>query len=99
MTLELFVRPDAEQDLEHAAAWYEQQRPGLGDEFLDEVLRTFQSIAEFPALYPVVHRSTRRALTRRFPFGVYYRVDSERAVVVAVMHGSRSPSRWQRRAL
>jgi|AntDeeMinimDraft_5_1070356.scaffolds.fasta_scaffold41605_1 plasmid stabilization system protein ParE len=97
MTLELRVRPDAEDDLEEAAAWYEQQRSGLGDEFLDEVRSTFRQISERPSMFPVLHRNTRRALTHRFPFGVFYRVQPEHVVVVAVMHGSRDPHRWKQR--
>lgn len=42
----------------------------------------------------MVHRKTRRALTHRFPFGVYYLVEDGMLVVVAVMHGSRSPRQW-----
>jgi len=34
----VYLRPDAETDIEEAAKWYEKQREGLGDEFLDEVL-------------------------------------------------------------
>jgi plasmid stabilization system protein ParE len=97
MTLLLRVRPEAEQDIEEAAAWYEQQRLGLGHEFLDEVLRVFEKLSGQPALYPEVHRETRRALTRRFPFGVYYRLQGQCIVVVAVMHGSRNPRRWKQR--
>lgn len=97
MTLQLRVRPEAEQDIEGAATWYEQQRAGLGNEFLDEVLRTLRKISEQPAIFPQLHRDTRRALTLRFPFGVYYRVHEETIVVVAVMHGSRSPRRWKQR--
>jgi plasmid stabilization system protein ParE len=65
MTLLLRVRPEAEQDIEEAATWYEQQRLGLGHEFLDEVLRVFEKLSEQPALYPEVHRKICRALTRR----------------------------------
>jgi plasmid stabilization system protein ParE len=74
MTLLLRARPEAEQDIEEAATWYEQQRLGLGREFLDEVLRVFERLSGQPALYPEVHRKTRRALTQRFPFCVYYRL-------------------------
>lgn len=75
MSLTIYVRPEAETDIEEAAIWYEKQRPGLGDEFLDELRSVFKSISENPAIYPVVHRSTRRALIRRFPFGVYFRIE------------------------
>lgn len=97
MTLEVRLRPEAEQDLTDAAAWYERQLPGLGHRFLDEVLVALSSIAEAPLIYPIVHRNTRRMLIHRFPFGVYYRVEDATIVVLAVMHGSRDPRRWQSR--
>ncbi len=97
MTLTIYIRPDAEQDLEDAAGWYEKQLVGLGNEFLNEILITLERVAELPSLYPTIHRNTHRALTRRFPFGIYYRVEGERVVVVAVMHGSQSAARWKKR--
>jgi plasmid stabilization system protein ParE len=97
MTVAVRLRPEAEQDLADAAAWYEEQLPGLGNRFLDEVLSTFSAIAEAPHRYPMLHRDTRRALIHRFPFGVYFRVESTAIVVLAVMHGSRNPRRWKTR--
>jgi plasmid stabilization system protein ParE len=97
MNLNVRLREEADQDLAAAASWYEQQRAGLGHEFLDEALSVFQLIAEQPLKYPVVHRDTRRALMTRFPFGVYFRVEQSQIVVVAVIHGSRHPRRWQNR--
>jgi len=95
VTVEIHLRPEAEQDLMEAASWYEEQRHGLGYEFIDETLAMFSTLSESPLLYPDVHRGTRRAIMHRFPFGVYYRVEKTRLVVVAVMHGSRNPKRWK----
>ena len=97
MTQTIRLRDEADRELAAAANWYEQQRAGLGHEFLDQVLATFRSIAEQPLRYPVIRRNTRRALMGRFPFGVYFRVEEAHIVVLAVMHGSRHPGRWQRR--
>ena len=97
MSLGVYIRPEAETDIEEAAVWYEKQRPGLGDEFLDELRSICKTISETPAIYPVVHRSTRRALIRRFPFGVYFRIEDEQIIVFAVIHGSRHPRRWRQR--
>jgi plasmid stabilization system protein ParE len=91
------IRPDAETDIERAAAYYEMQRKGLGDEFLDEVLRAFKRISDNPYMYAAVHRQTRRALIRRFPFAAYYRIEEDSLAVIAVMHGSRHPKEWQKR--
>lgn len=86
------LRREAERDLEGAAKWYEDQSRGLGHRFLDEVLRTLDAIQGHPRLYPQVHEMVHRAVTHRFPFGVFYLVDGEDIVVVAVMHASRDPA-------
>lgn len=97
MTLELRLRAEAELDLADAALWYEAQCPGLGHQLLDEVLTIFSSISEMPLSCQIVHRNTRRALVHRFPFCIYYRVEGNTIVVVAIMHGSRNPRRWKSR--
>lgn len=97
MTKEIRLRDEAETDLEEAAIWYQRQRRGLGYEFLDEVVTLLQTVQQHPLVYPVIHRETHRALMRRFPFGVFYLVEPEYIVVVAVMHASRHPGRWQGR--
>jgi len=95
MTLEVRLRPEAEEDLSDAAVWYEEQLPGLGHRFLNEVLVALSSIAAAPVMHPIIHRNTRRALIQRFPFGIYYQADSTTIVVLAIMHGSRDPRRWK----
>lgn len=97
MTAEIRLRPEAERDLADAAAWYEEQRPGLGRQFLDETQVVLSSIAESPLAYGVVHRTVRRALLRRFPFGVFYCAELSRIVVIGILHGSRDPKVWQGR--
>ncbi|MDH3514348.1 MAG: type II toxin-antitoxin system RelE/ParE family toxin [Gammaproteobacteria bacterium] len=91
------IRPAAAADIEEAALWYDSQRPGLGSEFLEELDYARQSIVEAPQRFPVVKRDTRRALLRRFPYALYYRIYPDRILVVACMHGRRHPKRWQRR--
>jgi plasmid stabilization system protein ParE len=97
VTTGLTLRPEAEHDLKDAAHWYERQREGLGHRFLDEALDAFGRIAEQPKLFPVVHRSVRRALIRKFPFAIFYRVETDAIVVLAILHGSRDPVRWKER--
>jgi plasmid stabilization system protein ParE len=46
------LREEADRDLAAAASWYEQQRAGLGHEFLDEALAAFQLVSEQPLTYP-----------------------------------------------
>lgn len=66
MSRRLIIRPEAEADLREAYAWYEEQRPGLGDEFLRAVDDCLAAIRRYPMMHPLVHREARRALARRF---------------------------------
>jgi plasmid stabilization system protein ParE len=93
--MQVVVRPAAAADIDEAFLWYEDQRPGLGDEFLAAAHTLIDVVAQHPLRYPVVRRSTRRALLRRFPYAIYFRTYDEVVVVVACMHGRRNPRRWQ----
>jgi plasmid stabilization system protein ParE len=50
-----------------------------------------------PELFPVLSRDVRRVLVNRFPYGIYYRIESEEIIVFAVMHAARDPRVWQTR--
>ena len=97
MTASVVVRKGAAADLAEARLWYETQSAGLGTEFLDEFASTLARIAEAPLHYPAVHRDARRALFRRFPYSVYFRIRGEEVRIVAVVHQHRDPRVWQRR--
>ncbi|MCI0461367.1 MAG: type II toxin-antitoxin system RelE/ParE family toxin [Gemmataceae bacterium] len=89
MSLPVLLRPEAEQDVESARDWYEQQQAGLGQAFLDRLSE---------ALDGIVWQDVRACRLSRFPFVVYYRVLADRIEVLAVLHGSRDPAVWQGRA-
>lgn len=91
------VRPAAAADIDDAFLWYEGQRRGLGYEFLAAANTLMDAVAEHPLRYPIVRRGARRALLRRFPYAIYFRVYEDVIVVIACMHGRRSPRRWRAR--
>ena len=64
----LFLRPEAEQDLATARDWYDQQRAGLGDEFLDAMALALRVLARDPELPRLYYRNFRRVMLRRFPY-------------------------------
>jgi plasmid stabilization system protein ParE len=97
MTHFVRLRDEADRDLTDAASWYEQQRKGLGHEFLDDALSVFDRIGQEPLNFPVVHRNARRAVMHRFPFCIYFAVEQIDVVVLSVIHGTRHPRRWKTR--
>jgi plasmid stabilization system protein ParE len=39
----------------------------------------------------------RRALLRRFPYGIFFEIERAEIMIYAVFHGARDPKRWRRR--
>jgi plasmid stabilization system protein ParE len=81
-------------ELVDAYDWYEKQRPGLGEELLAEFETVQRHLEKHPLSYPVVDGQTRRALTRRFPYGVFYEILENQVVITAFFHSKRDPARW-----
>jgi toxin ParE1/3/4 len=98
MSMPLSFRSAARKEFTDAVAWYDAQRKGLGAAFVAAVNEMLGAVADQPYRYPAVYGDVREALVSRFPYCVYYRVKTNRIVIIAVFHGSRDPSIWQARA-
>jgi plasmid stabilization system protein ParE len=98
MNYTVSVRPEAEADLEDAIAWYESRSIGLGTDFVRCIDAAFASIARDPEIHAKQYREIRRALVRKFPFGVFYLVHEGTIQILAVVHVKRHPSRWKNRS-
>jgi hypothetical protein len=94
-------RPEVEQDMAEAAAWYDAQQPGLGGEFVEEVIRVWRSLGQNPLLNCRRHptKNIRWRYPDRFPYRSIYEVlEAEHRVVVAAdLHASRHDRHWQKR--
>jgi plasmid stabilization system protein ParE len=97
MSLPLEFHPAVRDEIDDAHDWYEQQRSGLGREFLDEVEQVLADIIANPARHGFAEKDIRAGLLNRFPYTVYYRVLADRIRALAVYHASRDPSGWQSR--
>lgn len=93
----VIISPESEADLTQAYQWYEEQVDGLGSEFLMCVDACIRSIARNPKSHREVHKNVRRALVRRFPYGIFFIEEVEYIRVVAVFHARRDPTIWQSR--
>jgi len=98
MAYSITIRREAEADLLEAFKYYESCRKNLGSDFLLCIEGSLSRIQKNPEQYQKVYRQVRRALTPRFPFGVYYTVVDRKVVIVAVLHARRSPEHWRKRS-
>lgn len=97
MSLQLVLRPEAQEEITEAAEWYERRAPGLAAEFLRALDVTIASVLRSPLQHPIVHGQKRRALLRRFPYVLIYVATDVEVVVLGCVHTRRNPRRWQRR--
>jgi hypothetical protein len=65
----------AQTDLLSGFAFYEKQRPHLGNYFLDSLFSDIDSLLLYAGVHPVYFDRYHRLLSKRFPFAIYYRRD------------------------
>ena len=80
---EVVLLPEAEEDLWQAVAFYARERPGLGTEFLREFEDLTELLSENPHLGSPTGDGPRKLIMRRFPYTVIYRLEEERALILA----------------
>lgn len=97
--MSLDIHPRAQAEIREAADWYDERRPGLGDEFLALVESTLELIERYPRRYGTVPdapptREVRRRILQRFPYSVVYEMRGEDVFVLAVAHARRQSGYW-----
>ncbi|MDD3802250.1 MAG: type II toxin-antitoxin system RelE/ParE family toxin [Desulfuromonas sp.] len=95
MTIQIL--DEALDDLAAGYRFYEQQTPGLGDDFLDSLWSDIQSLRLYGGIH-ALHHGHYRLLAKRFPFAVYYLIESEQTISVrAILDCRRNPCWTQER--
>lgn len=92
MSRELRIRPELLDDVAKAFTWYENAASGLGQEFLRSYFAALAVLTRQPTIFRKVHRDFRRVLLARFPYAIYFRLESKYVVAFLLTHGSRDPA-------
>lgn len=99
MTKPWRIHAEALAEIDRTSAWYDEQRPGLGVEFVVELRAVLVSLRDAPGLStpdrssPAAARVRRRRL-HRFPYAVVFAESDTEYVVIAAMHLRRRPGYW-----
>ncbi|MGH7656210.1 MAG: type II toxin-antitoxin system RelE/ParE family toxin [Gemmatimonadaceae bacterium] len=92
------IRAIARAEIAEAFDWYLARSPRAAAEFIEALDAAISGIEGAPERHGPVHGNLRRWLLRGFPYGVYYKVYEGVISVVGIIHGSRHPEQWRRRA-
>lgn len=97
MTRAIIIRPEAQREVQEAFDRYEECSTGLGFELLRAADACLANITRNPFAYPVLRKSARRAMLRKFPYSILYTVNDSHLVIIAFFHARRNPIDWLRR--
>jgi hypothetical protein len=99
MDYHIVFLPEVVDDLSQAINWYNNQRKGLGKNFVSSVKRCYSLLKRDPFCIAVKYDDIRCLPVSGFPYIMHYRVekDSRTVVIFAVYHTSRNPEIWKLR--
>jgi len=92
------ISEDALEDLNNGHLFYEAQESGLGEYFAACLRADIEGLRISAGVHRVVYRDYHRLLSKVFPYGIFYTIEQESAVVWAVIDLRRSPE-WVRKRL
>ena len=88
------VLGEAAADLEDDRAFYDRLEQGIGDYYVESLLSDLERLRLFHGFHGR-HFGCLRALSGRFPFGIYYLDEPQMIRVIAILDLRREPS-WLR---
>lgn len=98
MKFSVYNKPEANQDIYDASQWYEEQKQGLGFDFIDDVEELLGYLESNPEIFQKKHGEIREAPLKRFSYVVLYSIENEKNVIVfAVFHTSKNPNKKRKR--
>jgi len=83
--------PEAIEDIESIASYIERDSAWYAKAVASKIVETAETIPDFPELGRIVPEIGDPAIRERFAynFRIIYRLEAERVLVAAVIHGSR----------
>lgn len=89
--------PEALNDIENAKEWYNYKKENLGEEFVDEVEKSVESIQNNPFQYAEKYKKMRQVKTNRFPYLISYIIEKIEVIILSVFYGGRDPKEFKKR--
>lgn len=102
MAFNIFIRPEAEKDIEQIVLWHQDKSYEIGNDLDKKFLTALESkldkLSEIADSFAISYKNTRKVLLSRFPYAVHYTIENNTVIVFALLHTSQNPINWQERA-
>ena len=92
MIFNVSILSEAEADIDKAFVWYELRQLKLGYKFYKTIEESVKDISRNPFICEEKYKGIRRFIMKKYPYGIYYKIDIENKEIqiIAVIHFSRS---------
>jgi hypothetical protein len=88
---EVIISKDAFSDLESGKLFYDSREAGVGQYFIDSIIADLESLQFYSGIH-IKCFDCHRMLSKRFPFAIYYTIDRDRVIVMAILDMRRNPT-------
>ena len=97
MSYNIVISEIAQMDIEDATGYYEVRRKGLSRLFLLSIKDTFLLISRNPLMYAKIYKEIRRAVTKKFPYAIFYKINNQdkEVVIYRILSTYRNPTLWK----
>jgi len=89
--------PEADEEFREAARYYESEAAGVGLSFIAAVHRAVDEIVELPLAVQAQRAGIRKKVLRHFSYNLFYAIEADAIVIVAVAHQRKRPNYWSTR--
>lgn len=95
--MRILILDQAIYDLENFFCFYERQQEGVGSYFLNSIYSDIESLKLYAGAHPVFFGEYYRALSKRFPFAIYYRQSKNVIFVEAIFDYRQDPQKIEKK--
>ena len=97
MDFKILIKPIVFVDAEEAVLYYEKKLSGLGKRFYERFLTSLNKIHAKPFTYTFAKGSVRRCRVEKFPYKIFYVINSDTIFIIGLSHAKRSNAFIKRR--
>jgi toxin ParE1/3/4 len=99
MNFRYIISPFAELDLDTIHDWYSLHNETAFKKFDHAFEVELKSILSNPHQFQIIHKTIRRAILKKFPYSIFYRIIDDKVIILSVIHHKRNPKVWKKRTI
>jgi len=94
--MQIKILKSAENDIMRGFYFYEKQKIGLGEYFINSIFSDIESLHIFGGVHKKVF-GFYKMISKRFPFAIYYKIKDKNIIIFAVLDCRQNPVQISKR--